>query len=394
MKEPEKTSPVRIVNRKHTNSIKWDYMSVVGGTEEDLPFWIADMDYAVYEGVNEALRKAAGRRAPGYTVVDSSYQKAMCGWFERMHGITFDPGWVVSCLNVLGSMQIVVNTLLQEGDGVMLFTPAYPNFCDIIANRNLKRNEAEVFTGQDINWKAVEKQIRASKAVIFCNPHNPIAKVWKEEELARFAALCAKYEVWVLSDDVHCDMAMFGNRYICLTKYEEIREKLIVFTSAAKSFNLAGLAGCNLVIPGEALRERIKKQLQIFSQTNLTIFTAAGIKAAYEGADDWNRSVKAYMEENVRYVLHCLEKDMPKIRCIHEGTFLMWLDCRQLHIGGEELNRKLREKHLIIDNGVRYGNAGDGFLRMNIACSRNMLKAAMKRFRDIYNEITVKGEEK
>ena len=389
----EKTTRVRLVDRKHTNSIKWDLMPMIGGTPEDLPLWIADMDFAVCPEVTKALRAACAQQAFGYTFQGDVFKEAVSGWFKRRHDVMLEPSWIVPCQSVLGAMQILMDALLEEGDGVMLFTPVYPPFYEITAHRKLQRNDLTIYAGEEVDWDLAETQIAKSRVVLFCNPHNPLAKVWTEEECRKLAGLCRKYQTYLFSDDVHCDMAMFGNTYHCMAQYEEVRNRLIVFTSAAKSFNLAGLGGCNLIVPDEQLRNQISGILSAYHQTELSIFSAAGIKAAYEYGDEWSDTILAYLEGNVSYVLQFLARYMPEIRCIHEGTFLMWIDCRKLGISGPVLNQMFREQHVLLDDGGRYGDAGNGFLRVNIACSRNMLKEAMKRFRIIYYKL-VKGEAK
>lgn len=377
-----------IVNRKNTKCLKWDLMEFIGGSKDDIPMWIADMDYACESRVIEAMKKRLEHPAFGYTFQTPGYRQAISSWYERRHQVQTNPDWIVPCLNVLGAMQLIADAFLHPGDNVMMFTPIYPQFYGIISAANAKPEEYQLFGCESVDWDKAEKHIALSRVVIFCNPHNPLARVWTKEECRKLAELCAKYNVLLLSDEVHGDMAMFGHTYHSMEEFEEIKDHLVVFTSAAKTFNLAGLGGAALIIPNKGLRKKIKQILERYYQCEINALTAEGIEAAYRYGDKWLDDTKKYLEDNVSLVMKYINEKMPKLRCEHQATFLMWIDVRGLERADLNIAELLKtQSHILLDDGRRYGKTGEGFIRANIACSREDLKAAMEGFVRLYSDI-------
>ncbi len=363
-------------------------MQAIGGTSDDIPMWIADMDYTIAPEIIAAIQKRLEHPIIGYSFQPPEYRHAINCWYTRRYGTNLRDDMIVPCQSVLGSMQLLVCQCIKPGDRIMMFTPIYPQFYEIIKTAGAQLLEYTLCGCEDIDWTMAEGMIAQSKAVIFCNPHNPLARAWTEEELRRIAELCGRYSVKLFSDEVHGDMTMFEHRYYSLASFEEAQDQVIVFTSAAKTFNIAGLGGAALLIPDENLRKQTVQLLERYFQTEINALTAEGIQAAYTYGDQWVDEAKKYMEENVRMVLTYIEKYMPKLKCQHQATFLMWIDCRGLNRSDLNMAEIIKQNaHILVDDGARYGALGAGFIRMNIACSRELLTQAMERLHDLYSDI-------
>ena len=376
------------VDRKNTKCLKWDLMQFIGGSADDIPMWIADMDYEIEPSVIAAIRKRLEHPVLGYTFQPPCYKEAISHWYAEQHGTSFAADAVVPCLNVLGSMQLIMNQVITAGDKVMMFTPIYPQFYGIIKTSGAELTEYPLYGCEEIDWEKAEELISSSKVMIFCNPHNPLARCWTRQECEKVAEICAKYHVLLLSDEVHGDMAMFGSKYYCMASFETIQENVIIFTSAAKTFNLAGLGGAALIIPGQELREKTHQLLEQYYQCEINALSAEGIQAAYENGADWLADTRNYLEENVKMVLEFLKENMPEIKCEHQASFLMWMDFRGLNrpdLDIADLCKK--EAHILLDNGSRYGAAGAGFIRANIACSKELLQKALDGLFHLYKDI-------
>ena len=379
---------MQMISRVNTKCIKWDMWEMIGGTNTDIPLWIADMDFAVEEKIVEAVQKRCAHPVFGYTFQDTAYVQAISDWYRKHHQVDVDVQAYVPTLNVLGAMQLIMKDIISPGDQVAMFTPIYPQFYNILETSEAVLSGIQIYADKPINWDEVEDKIKDAKVFLFCNPHNPLAKVWTADECMRLASLCHKYHVWLLSDEVHGDMAMFNNQYHCMVNYRDVHEQQIVFTSSAKTFNLAGLGGACLIIPDEDICKHMKKLLENYFQTEINCLSAEGIQAAYTYGERWLKDTKQYLEGNVQFLQNYLHANLPEIKCSnHQGTFLAWLDCRKWYEKDAEFVEKIKnEGHILIDNGQRYGNGGEGFIRMNIACDRALLEKAMENIKHIYKD--------
>ena len=376
----------QIVERRGTACVKWDEREQFGVSPEQklIPMWIADMDFPVMPQVQEALLARCGHPVFGYSIPAPGSLPALCGWYSRRHGWAFGPEQVICGIGIVTMLRFVLEKLTRPGDPVLVLSPVYDPFFAVVRNtgRRLVDLPLEEADGRyTVDWERLEDALRSGvKALILCNPHNPVGRVWTREELNAVADLCARYGVLVCSDEVHGDIVMPGNRYTPMGLFPQIQDRLVVFTGISKSFNLAGLYQSALVIPDPELRQQVDQALRDawIMGPNLMAYTA--MEAAYTHGDVWVDELNAYLAGNARYVAGQCAAHLPGARLSrHEGTFLMWLDLRCLGMSSDRLVVALGRDHGVgLGNGSRYGRQCDGFLRLNIACPRRTLEQGME----------------
>ena len=384
----------KFVDRRGTACVKWDVRDLFGvGPDADLtPMWIADMDFAVVPEIQTALKERCDHPTFGYNTPTPGCIPALCSWYERRHNWKFTPDQVLNGIGVVTMIRFTLEALTVPGDQVAVFSPVYDPFFAQVRNSgrtlvDLPMKEQDGHYSVDL--AAFEQALKDGvKAVIFCNPHNPIGKVWTKDELETIGGLCAKYGAYMLSDEVHGDMVMDGNHYNPMGLVDAIQDKLVVYTAISKTFNLAGLHQSAIIIPNAEVRAKVDAMLKgaWIMGPNLMAFTA--MEAAYTYGDKWVDEVVAYISDNVRYVQQQVRDFMPKVKLSHhEGTFLMWLDLRCLGMSSDELTVTLgREYGIGLGNGAHYGKQCDGFMRMNIACPRSTLEKGVAALKKCYLE--------
>lgn len=384
----------KFVDRRGTACVKWDVRDLFGvGPDADLtPMWIADMDFAVVPEIQTALKERCDHPTFGYNTPTPGCIPALCSWYERRHNWKFTPDQVLNGIGVVTMIRFTLEALTAPGDKVAVFSPVYDPFFAQVRNSgrtlvDLPMKEQDGHYSVDL--AAFEQALKDGvKAVIFCNPHNPIGKVWTKDEVETIGGLCAKYGAYMLSDEVHGDMVMDGNHYNPMGLVDAIQDKLVVYTAISKTFNLAGLHQSAIIIPNAEVRAKVDAMLKgaWIMGPNLMAFTA--MEAAYTYGDKWVDEVVAYISDNVRYVQQQVRGFMPKVKLSHhEGTFLMWLDLRCLGMSSDELTVTLgREYGIGLGNGAHYGKQCDGFMRMNIACPRSTLEKGVAALKKCYLE--------
>ncbi len=384
----------KFVDRRGTACVKWDVRDLFGvGPDADLtPMWIADMDFAVVPEIQTALKERCDHPTFGYNTPTPGCIPALCSWYERRHNWKFTPDQVLNGIGVVTMIRFTLEALTAPGDKVAVFSPVYDPFFAQVRNSgrtlvDLPMKERDGHYSVDL--AAFEQALKDGvKAVIFCNPHNPIGKVWTKDEVETIGGLCAKYGAYMLSDEVHGDMVMDGNHYNPMGLVDAIQDKLVVYTAISKTFNLAGLHQSAIIIPNAEVRAKVDAMLKgaWIMGPNLMAFTA--MEAAYTYGDKWVDEVVAYISDNVRYVQQQVRDFMPKVKLSHhEGTFLMWLDLRCLGMSSDELTVTLgREYGIGLGNGAHYGKQCDGFMRMNIACPRSTLEKGVAALKKCYLE--------
>lgn len=384
----------KFVDRRGTACVKWDVRDLFGvGPDADLtPMWIADMDFAVVPEIQTALKERCDHPTFGYNTPTPGCIPALCSWYERRHNWKFTPDQVLNGIGVVTMIRFTLEALTAPGDQVAVFSPVYDPFFAQVRNsgRTLVDLPMKEQNGHySVDLAAFEQALKDGvRAVIFCNPHNPIGKVWTKDEVETIGGLCAKYGAYMLSDEVHGDMVMDGNHYNPMGLVDAIQDKLVVYTAISKIFNLAGLHQSAIIIPNAEVRAKVDAMLKgaWIMGPNLMAFTA--MEAAYTYGDKWVDEVVAYISDNVRYVQQQVRDFMPKVKLSHhEGTFLMWLDLRCLGMSSDELTVTLgREYGIGLGNGAHYGKQCDGFMRMNIACPRSTLEKGVAALKKCYLE--------
>lgn len=384
----------KIVPRRGTACVKWDVKEPFGVAPEGelTPMWIADMDFAVLPEVQAAMKARCDHPVFGYNTPTPGCLPALCSWYQRRHNWTFSPEQVVCGIGVVTILRFTIEAITAPGDRIALFSPVYDPFFAVVRNTGrtlvdipLKARDGQYTLPLDAFEQALKEGVRA---VILCNPHNPLGKVWTREELSAIADLCAQYDTYVLSDEVHGDIVMEGYHYTPMGALPAIADKLVVYTAISKSFNLAGLHQSAIIIPNDVLRAQVEGALKgaWIMGPNIMAFTA--MEAAYTHGDTWVDELNAYLSGNARYVAEQCAAHMPKVKLArHEGTFLMWLDLRCLGMSSDELTPVLgRDYGVGLGNGAHYGSQCDGFMRLNISCPRATLEKGIQALISCYSE--------
>lgn len=380
---------LKVIDRKGTNSIKWDQTEHFFHTNDNdlLPMWIADMDFPAPKQVNDAIIKRAKHGIYGYTFIDDATKENVTAWLKKRHdwnvptnSLTFSPSVITSLYNA-------ITTFSEPDDNILIQTPVYTPFFSVIENagRNVITNPLH-FNGKsyEIDFDDLEEKMsQGVKAFIFCSPHNPVGRVWTREELIKIADLALKYNVLILSDEIHADLVFKPHKHIPIASLsEEISEHTITFMSPTKTFNLAGLHISYIVTTNSKKRIQMEKVLNTQGFRMLNIMGIVALDAAYRHGEQWLEKLLEIISENKKYVLKQIPKKTDgKVSVIDaEGTYLLWLDFSKLNMTDKELQRFLIEKAKVgLNAGSSYGIEGEQFMRINIACHRETLEEGLSR---------------
>ena len=380
-----------IHDRTGTASLKWDFAAERGRPEGVLPLWVADMDHQVAPGITSALLWRVRHGTFGYTETDAAYNEALTSWFARRYDWQVDASWNVVTPGVVPALALAVRALTQPGDAVVIEEPVYYPFREVIEDNGCVVAAAPLVRGEDGVYRrgleALERTLRTSgaKVLLLCNPHNPVGRVWSRGELEDLAEIAKRYELTVVSDEIHADLALPGHRTTPFASLsQDAAARTITCTSPSKSFNLAGLQVANILIPSEQLRGAFCAELSAvgYSQPNTLGLTAC--RAAYESGDAWLDELREHIAAARAHVAHRLAS-VPGIEATPcEGTYLLWLDCPGLlersGLKPNELDEFiLDEAGLWLDDGAIFGAGGEGFTRINVACPRATLDEALDR---------------
>ena len=376
-----------IIDRRNTDSVKYDLVEKLGKPADVLPLWVADMDFRTAPGIVERLSADAAFGIYGYSEGGEDYFRAVSGWYRECFGWQVEKEWLVQTPGVVFAINIAVRALTEEGDAVIIQQPVYYPFSAAIRNNGRKlinsglvlRDGHYEIDFEDFEKKIVENNV---KLFILCSPHNPVGRVWTEEELRRIGGICLAHGVKVVSDEIHSDFVYEGYRHHVFTTVDPAFEAIsIVCTAPSKTFNLAGLQVSNIFIPDQQMREAFQKQMQLIGYGGINLIGLHACQAAYETGREWLEELKVYLKGNLDFVREYLKKNLPMIKLIEpEGTYLIWLDCRELGLPEEELEHLIvQEAKLWLDAGAVFGESGEGFERINIACPRAVVREAMER---------------
>ena len=378
-----------VVDRRNTASTKHDMVEANGYPADVLPMWVADMDFKVPPCVTDALQKAVDHGIFGYSFPTEGYYAAVRNWFGTRFDWNLEKDWIQFAPGVVFALSTAIRVMTQPGAAVLVTPPVYYPFYNVINNNERKLVESQLVyeNGQytmdfaDFEQKIVENDV---KLFILCSPHNPICRVWTEEELRRIGQICRKHGVKVISDEIHCDFTWPGVTHTPFLKAcPEMAEDMIICTAPSKSFNLAGLQTSNIIIPGQTLREAWQTEMLRINYHAPNSLGLRACQAAYEGGAQWLDECKAYMKGNLDYVRAFLAENLPQIKLVEpEGTYFAWLDCSGLGLTKEELDDLIIHKaRLWLDTGSLFGECAAQFQRVVLACSRSVVVEAMDRLK-------------
>lgn len=385
-----------IIDRKNTNSSKWDALEQRFGASDVLPLWVADMDFRVPEQVRIALKNTAEHGVFGYTVRPDSFYEAIIDWHARRHDWQIEKEWITISSGAVASLSMLVQAFTEPGDQIVIQSPVYHPFFSVIEKngRELVDNTL-IFDGEHyrMDFDDLEKKLsnEASKVLILCNPHNPVGRVWTREELTKLGDLCLKHQVLVISDEVHCDLILNDHIHTPFASIsKEFSEHSITCVAPSKTFNLAGLQASAIVIPNEENERKFKESLNIQDTGMTNPFAVTALEAAYNHGDEWLDQLLIYLQRNVDFLNAFFKQNLPQINVIQpEGTYLVWLDFRSLNLSAKELEKFLLSKAKVaLNQGYIFGQAGEGFVRLNIACPQATLKEGLKRISNAVKEYT------
>lgn len=379
-----------VVERRNTNSLKYDFAVRRGKPKDVMPLWVADMDFPASSYVQEALREKTEHGIWGYSEAQESYFEALKDWMFRHHGWQVEPSWLVKTPGVVFALAMAIRAFTKPGDGVLIQQPVYYPFGEVIRENGRKLVDNTLIQREDGHYevdfadfaqKIVKERV---KLFILCNPHNPTGRVWSREELTKMGDICYEHQVVVVSDEIHSDFVFQGKHQVFAGLKEEYKKMTVTCTSPSKTFNLAGLQVSNIFIADEKLRTQLKKEIAAAGYSQLNIMGLVACEAAYRDGEEWYRAVHSYIWQNIVYTKEFLEKHIPGIQMRKpEGTYLVWLDCRGLGRTERELEELIVQKAgLWLDAGTIFGKSGAGFQRINVACPRATLRAALERLAD------------
>ena len=376
----------QIIDRRNTNSLKYDFAVERGLPADVLPLWVADMDFRAPEPVLDALRKTVDHGIFGYSDVKDGYYDAVSQWFLTRFGWQTRPEWLVKTPGVVFALAMAVRALTQPGDSVLIQPPVYYPFFNVIRSNDRKvvesrlvyKDGAYAIDFADFERKAAKEHV---KLFILCSPHNPIGRVWTVEELRRLGDICRKHGIYVVSDEIHCDFTLPGHpHHVFLDAVPELTERAIVCTAPSKTFNLAGLQASNIWIPGEEIRKRFVREMSRCGYSGLNRMGLIACQAAYEGGGDWLDGCRTYLRDNLDFLRAFLAERIPQVRLVEpEGTYFAWLDCSGLGLSQEALDEFIiRRAKLWLDAGHIFGGNGGQFQRVVLACPRATLRQALE----------------
>ena len=381
-----------IVNRKGTKCLKYDFAVKRGLSEDVLPLWVADMDFKTTSYVEDALNDVVAHNIYGYTNIQNGdgFFEAVAGWMKRHHNWDVLPEWHIHTPGVCFAIANAVRAYTDANDAIIIQQPVYYPFSNIIMQNDRKFISSDLlYDGEGhylIDFEDFEKKIVEHKVKLFilCNPHNPVGRVWKKEELKRLGDICKKHNVIVFSDEIHFDFIWSGTHYIFQEIDPAFREFTITATAPSKTFNLAGLQQSNIFITNEELRKKFLYEYEISGLDEPNRFGIAATEAAYNYGDEWYKKVKEYIKSNIDFAKEYVENNLTGVKLVPtEGTYLIWLDFGTTGIEPKLLDDLIVNKaKLWLDSGRIFGKAGAGFQRINVACPRCVLKEALDRIRD------------
>lgn len=374
------------IERRGSGSYKWDSVA-----SDSLPMWVADMDFQTAPAVIEALQRRVAHGVFGYSQVPDAYYNALLDWQARRHNFTIERDWVLYTSGVVPAISAILRALTHPGDRVVVQSPVYNCFYSSIRNLGCQvvENELRNRDGHyEMDYQALEQQLAHPDVhvLLLCNPHNPVGRAWRTEELTRLGELCLRYDVVVVSDEIHSDLVFPGEFHQPFATIDpHFLRASVTCSSPSKAFNIAGLQIANIIVSDPALRTRINKALNVHEVCDVNPLGIEALIAAYSQGEAWLDALRTYLHGNYQHTQAFLEQAIPRLQLTHqEATYLAWIDCRALSASSAEISQRLATQgQLLINEGTLYGSTGEGYIRLNLACPRSVLEDGLQRLQSV-----------
>lgn len=369
----------KTTNRKNTNSLKWDL------TQDEIPMWVADMDFQAAPPIQKTITQRAKHGIYGYTIIPDTLYKAYTKWWSENYQQKIKKEEQIFSIGVMPSISSIIKRLTKENDQILIQTPVYHIFFTVITKnkRQIIENQLEYKNGEyHINFQDLEEKLsdKKTKLMLLCNPHNPIGKIWNKEELEKISKLCKKHNVILVSDEIHCDLTDPDKKYL---PYASIDPNSITCIAPTKTFNIAGIQSSIIYTSNKKWYQELKDQIQIDDSGMANCFSIDTTISAYNEGKEWLENVKQYIYNNKQIVKKYLEKEIPELKLVpSDATYLLWIDCSKLNKTSSEICEILsKNTGLKLSPGRQFGENGDNFVRMNIACPESILEKGLKKLK-------------
>jgi cystathionine beta-lyase len=376
------------INRFNTASVKWERTKEIFGAEDVLPMWVADMDFRPPRAVINKINDRAEHGIFGYTFVPESTAESICDWLRKQHNWSIHPEFLLYSTGVVASISTAIQAFTEPGDKVLLTSPVYTPFFDMIKlnGRTVINSPLVIKDGRhEIDFEHFEKELRSGcRLFLLCNPHNPGGRVWRKEELEKIGELCLQYNCLIVSDEIHSDIVYKPFKHVPIASLSpEFSKQTVTFIAPSKTFNLAGLQASAVIIENADLRSKFHGVQVRQGHFSLNTFGVIGMEAAYRNGREWLEGLLDYLQKNKQAAIDYLSEYLPMISCMDpEGTYLLWLDCKGVNLTDKELSQTLIHKGKVaLEPGKKFGPGGEGFLRLNFGCPRDVLDDGLQRIR-------------
>lgn len=365
------------------------------GATNLLPFWVADMDFETTPEVKNALHERVEKGIFSYEMNSDGLKQSVINWFDRRHNWKMDKQYLRTSPSIMTSISVLINLLTKEGDGVLVQTPAFPKFLQVVPNNNRTLIESPlklINNRYEIDFEDFEKKAKNAKVFILCNPHNPVGRVWSINELKTLARIANENNMYVISDEIHSDIIFKNNKFIPYsTLPKELTQMSISLLSPAKSFNLPSISTSFLYSQNQDVLEKFDKLIQSMYLGSTSVLDLIAMQTAYNTGDNWLDALLVHVEDNINYAIDYIKENIPKLKVIEpEGMYLIWIDFRELNINDQEFNKLLVNQGLALNPGFWFGNAGNGFLRMNLATSKEITLQGLEKLKNAVNMLSNK----
>lgn len=383
----------KITERTGTNSVKYDLRELIFKKPDVIPLWVADMDFETPDFIRDAVIKRAQHPIYGYSFRDEAYYHSIIQWIERLHGWKIEKDWMIFTPGIVPAVNFAVLAFTNPGDKIIVQPPVYFPFFTAVEkhNRILVHNQLlKTDNSYLIDFELLEKQAKDARMIILSNPHNPVGRAWKEDELLQVADICLRNDILIVSDEIHADLVLPGHRHTVMANLgDNIANSTITMHAASKTFNLAGLATSTVIIPNEEIRKTYLSFVQNLHVDMGNLFGKIATQAAFEHGKQWHQQMLAYVDQNVDLVCQFFSEKLPRIKVFRpEATYMIWIDFSDLGLTDESLKEKMIfEAGVGLNAGIDFGLGGSQFMRMNVACPKSTVIHALQKIDSVFHNL-------